>query len=175
MDWRHQRFTPRLTVAVLKGEVEQRRRLEVELLGRWKPNVNGSARFARHLCQRLGRNCTPNWFCREGSKRVRREIGWKSGKNTSSSNETIESCRNLARVASSNACISRLPAALEELAARVPADVKFHWPRSGRSTLSRCCSSPVSDSGRGGRNAGKTCRSHDHHVGTSNPCRTTGP
>jgi two-component system, LuxR family, sensor kinase FixL len=47
--------------------------------------------------------------------------------------ETIETCRNLARGLHPVTLASAgLPAALEELAARVPANVKFHWPHSER-------------------------------------------
>ena len=79
------------------------------------------------------RNCAPKWFSGEESKRVRREIGRKSGRNTVANNrdhrELPQSCERAASITLTSA---GLPAALAELAAKVPAEVKFHWPHSER-------------------------------------------
>src|SRR5947207_13937930 len=63
------------TVAILKGEVEQRRRVAS---GSGNRTSTDRARFARRSWPAPRRNRTPKWFSGEGSKRVRRQIGRKS-------------------------------------------------------------------------------------------------
>src|SRR6266550_3618522 len=97
------------TVAILKDEVEKRRRLEVEFAnGSGNRTSTDRARFARRSMPAPRRDCTPKWFSGERSKRVRREIGRKSGKNTVASNrdhrKLPQSCE---RAAPNHARISR--------------------------------------------------------------------
>src|SRR4030095_5497999 len=61
------------------------------------------------------------------------KLGEKVGKIPSLVTETIGSGRNLARgLHPIPPAYAGLPPALDELAARVPVDVKFHWPHSER-------------------------------------------
>jgi signal transduction histidine kinase len=122
------------TVATLKGEVEQRRRLEVELLTAVETERQRIGQDLHDdLCQRLGAIALLIGSLAKEATALDEKLGEKLGKIPSLVTETIESCRNLARgLHPVTLASSGLPAALEELAARVPADVKFHWPHSER-------------------------------------------
>src|SRR5256886_5609039 len=122
------------TVAILKGEVEQRRRLEVEVLAAVETERQRIGQDLHDdLCQRLGAIALLVGSLAKEVGALDEKLGEKLGKIPSLVTETIASCRNLARGLHPVTLASAgLPAALEELAARVPAAVKFHWPRSKR-------------------------------------------
>jgi signal transduction histidine kinase len=122
------------TVAILKGEVEQRRRLEVELLTAVESERQRIGQDLHDdLCQRLGAIALLGGSLAKEVSALDKKLGEKLGEIPSLITETIGSCRNLARGLHPVTLASAgLPAALEELAARVPADVKFHWPHSER-------------------------------------------
>jgi signal transduction histidine kinase len=122
------------TVAILKGEVEQRRRLEVELLTAVETERQRIGQDLHDdLCQRLGAIALLSGSLAREVSVLNDKLGEKVGKIPSLITETIGSCRNLAKGLHPVTLASAgLPAALEELAARVPADVKFHWPHSER-------------------------------------------
>src|SRR5436309_650798 len=122
------------TVAILKGEVEQRRRLEVELLTAVEAERQRIGQDLHDdLCQRLGAIALLIGSLAKEVIVLDQKVGGKMEKIPSLVTETIESCRNLARGLHPVTLASEgLPAALAELAARVPVDVKFHWPHSER-------------------------------------------
>jgi signal transduction histidine kinase len=122
------------TVAILKDEVEQRRRLEVELLTAVETERQRIGQDLHDdLCQRLGAIALLTGSLAKEASVLDKKLGVKLGKIPSLVTDTIESCRNLARGLHPVTLASAgLPAALEELAARVPADVNFHWPQSER-------------------------------------------
>jgi signal transduction histidine kinase len=122
------------TVAILKGEVEQRRRLEVELLAAVETERQRIGQDLHDdLCQRLGAIALLSGSLAKKVSVLDEKLGGKVGEIPSLISETIGSCRNLARGLHPVTLTSAgLPAALAELAARVPADVKFHWPDSER-------------------------------------------
>jgi len=122
------------TVAILKGEVEQRRRLEVELLTAVESERQRIGQDLHDdLCQRLSAIALLSGSLAKEAKVLDEQLGEKLGRIPSLITETIGSCRNLARGLHPVTLASAgLPAALEELATRIPADVKFHWPHSER-------------------------------------------
>ena len=122
------------TVAILKGEVEQRRRLEVELLTAVESERQRIGQDLHDdLCQRLGAIALLSGSLAKEVSVLDKKLGEKVGEIPSLIAETIGSCRNLARGLHPITLASAgLPAALEELATRIPADVKFHWPHSER-------------------------------------------
>src|SRR6266550_2095369 len=122
------------TVAILKGEIEQRRRLEVELLTAVESERQRIGQDLHDdLCQRLGAIALLIGSLAKEVSALDDKLGGKLGKIPSLVTETIRSCRNLARGLHPVTLASAgLPAALAELAARVPANVKFEWPRSER-------------------------------------------
>jgi len=122
------------TVAVLKGEVEQRRRLEIELLTAVETERQRIGQDLHDdLCQRLGAIALLSGSLAKEVSVLDEKLGGKVGKIPSLVTETIGSCRNLARGLHPITLASAgLPAALAELAARVPVDLKFHWPHSER-------------------------------------------
>jgi signal transduction histidine kinase len=122
------------TVAILKGEVEQRRRLEVELLTAVETERQRIGQDLHDdLCQRLGAIALLSGSLAKEVSVLDENLGGKVEKIPLLVIETIGSCRNLARGLHPITLASAgLPAALAELAARVPADVKFHWPHSER-------------------------------------------
>ena len=122
------------TVAILKDEVEKRRRLEVELLTAVETERQRIGQDLHDdLCQRLGAIALLSGSLAREVSVLDEKLGVKVGKIPSLVTETIGSCRNLARGLHPITLASAgLPAALAELAARVPADVKFHWPHSER-------------------------------------------
>src|SRR5438477_6998232 len=122
------------TVAILKGEVELRRRLEVDLLTAVEVERQRIGQDLHDdLCQRLGAIALLIGSLAKKVSVSDEKLGGKLGKIPSLVTETIGSCRNLARGLHPVTLASAgLPAALQELAARVPVDVKFEWPRSER-------------------------------------------
>ena len=122
------------TVARLKGEVQQRRRLEIELLAAVETERQRIGQDLHDdLCQRLGAIALLSGSLAKKVSVLDEKLGGKVGEIPSLITETIGSCRNLARGLHPVTLTSAgLPAALAELAARVPAEVKFHWPDSER-------------------------------------------
>jgi len=85
------------------------------------------------LCQRLSAIALLSGSLAKEASALDKTLGEKLGKIPSLIVETIGSCRNIARGLHPVTLASAgLPAALEELATRVPVDVKFHWPHSER-------------------------------------------
>src|SRR5437868_5465540 len=122
------------TVAILKGEVEMRRRLEVELLTAVEAERQRIGQDLHDdLCQRLGAIALLIGSLAKQVRVLDQKLGGQVEEIPSLVTETIESCRNLARGLHPVTLASAgLPAALAELAARVPADFKFEWPHSER-------------------------------------------
>lgn len=122
----------------LKNEVRNRRRLEAELL----TAIEGER-------QRIGQDLHDD-LCQELSavallagtvaKRIDPKIDQALRQDAEQIprliSESIVNCRNLARGLHPVTLASKgLPAALEELTVRIPANVKFHWPRTARIPL----------------------------------------
>src|SRR6267378_3828376 len=128
------------TVATLKGEVELRRRLEAELLSAVEAERQRIGQDLHDdLCQRLGAITLLIGSVAKEVSVLDQKLGGKVAKIPRLVTETIESCRNLARGLHPVTLASAgLPAALAELAARVPVDVKFEWPRSERIDFEPC-------------------------------------
>ena len=122
------------TVAILKGEVQQRRRLEVELLTAVETERQRVGQDLHDdLCQRLSAIALLSGSLAKEVSVLDEKLGQKLERIPSLVTETIGSCRNLARGLHPVTLASAgLPAALEELASRIPANVKFHWPHSER-------------------------------------------
>src|ERR1700730_4934055 len=122
------------TVAILKGEVEQRRRLEVELLTALETERQRIGQDLHDdLCQRLGAIALLVGSLAKKISVLDQELGTDVATIPQVITETIEACRNLARgLHPITLAAAGLPAALEELAARIPANIKFHWPRAER-------------------------------------------
>ena len=122
------------TVARLKGEVQQRRRLEIELLAAVETERQRIGQDLHDdLCQCLIAIALLSGSLAKKVSVLDKKLGGKVEEIPSLITETIGSCRNLARGLHPITLTSvGLPAALAELAARVPAEVKFHWPHSER-------------------------------------------
>jgi signal transduction histidine kinase len=97
------------TVAILKGEVEQRRRLEVELLTAVESERQRIGQDLHDdLCQRLGAIALLSGSLAKKVSVLDKKLGEKVGQIPSLITETIGSCRNpCERAASCNACVSR--------------------------------------------------------------------
>jgi signal transduction histidine kinase len=128
------------TIAVLKGEVEQRRRLEIELLAAVETERQRIGQdLPDDLCQRLSAFALLSGSLAKEVSALDEKLGGKLGEIPSLVTETIGSCRNLANgLHPVTLASTSLPAALEELASTVPADVKFTGLIRKGSTLSRC-------------------------------------
>src|SRR5438552_17523176 len=122
------------TVAILKGEVEKRRRLEVELLTAVEAERQRIWQDLHDdLCQRLGAAALLVGSLGKKVSLLDQKLGRKVAEIPRLITDAIESCRDLARGLHPVTLESAgLPAALEELAARVPGDVRFNWPHSER-------------------------------------------
>jgi len=124
-------------IAALRTEMQQRRRLEAELLGA----VEGERQrigqdLHDDLCQRLGATAmmTSAVAVRMASQDSKAAAELRQiAKMTS---DSIEACRLLARGLHPVTLAEKgLPAALEELAERMPPGIKVQWPRGKRITL----------------------------------------
>ena len=122
------------SIASLRREVELRRRLEIELLTAVETERQRIGQDLHDdLCQRLGAIALIGGSLAKEVSAIDQKLGEKLWEIPPLAEETIESCRNLARGLHPVTLASAgLPAALAELAARVPANVKFHWPHSER-------------------------------------------
>jgi len=122
------------TIATLRLEAQQRRRLEGELLTAVEAERQRIGQDLHDdLCQRLGAIALLLASLAKKISVLDQKLGANVAEIPQLLTETIEACRNLARGLHPVTLASAgLPAALEELAARIPANVKFHWPRSER-------------------------------------------
>jgi two-component system sensor kinase FixL len=122
----------------LKNEVRNRRRLEAQLLTAVDAERQRIGQDLHDdLCQHLGATAliAASLGKRINSKRDP-ELSRDLAKIPALITEAIENCRNLARGLHPVTLASKgLPAALEELTVRVPANVKFRWPRTERISL----------------------------------------
>jgi len=122
------------TVAALKREIELRRGLEVELLTAVEAERQRIGQDLHDdLCQQLGAAALLVGSVAERVSALDQKLGEKVAKVPQVITDAIESCRNLARgLHPVTLAAEGLPAALQELAARVPGHVKFTWPHSKR-------------------------------------------
>jgi two-component system, LuxR family, sensor kinase FixL len=121
-------------MAALGREVELRRQLEAELLTAVEAERERIGQDLHDdLCQRLGAIALLVGSLAREVDVLAPKLGERLREIPELVTDTIESCRNLARGLHPVTLASAgLPGALEELAARVPGDVKFHWPHSER-------------------------------------------
>lgn len=129
----------RLTAAIetLKSEVQHRRRLEAELLNAVE---NERQRIGQDLhddlCQRLGATALLTQSLVKQVAMKDSHLARELAKIPRLINDTIEGCRDLARGLHPITLASKgLPAALQELAARMPKGIKFRWPTGARIAL----------------------------------------
>jgi two-component system sensor kinase FixL len=122
------------TVATLKREIVLRRGLEVELLAAVEAERQRIGQDLHDdLCQRLGAVALLVGSFAERVSALDPKLGKKLGEIPEAITNAIESCRNLARgLHPVTLAEAGLPAALQELAARVPGNVKFSWPHTDR-------------------------------------------
>jgi two-component system, LuxR family, sensor kinase FixL len=121
-------------IATLKREIQLRRDLEAELLMAVESERQRIGQDLHDdLCQRLGATTLLVGSLANQIDVLDKKLGEKVRSIAPLMTETIESCRNLARGLHPITLTSAgLPAALAELADRVPGGVKFEWPRSER-------------------------------------------
>jgi signal transduction histidine kinase len=126
----------RLSAAVeaLKKEAEARKRLENELLSAIESERQRIGQDLHDdLCQRLGAAALLIGSLTKEIVKLDPVLGGRVGEVPDVITEAIATCRNLARGLHPVTLASAgLPSALQELADRVPADVKFTWPRKER-------------------------------------------
>jgi two-component system sensor kinase FixL len=122
------------TVTTLRREIELRRGLEIELLTAVEAERQRIGQDLHDdLCQRLGAVSLLLGSLAGKASALDRNLGKKLGEIPRAITDAIESCRNLARgLHPVTLAEAGLPAALQELAARVPGNVKFSWPHSKR-------------------------------------------
>jgi two-component system sensor kinase FixL len=122
------------TIATLKHEIQLRRDLEVELLTAVEAERQRIGQDLHDdLCQRLGAAALLVGTLGKKVSALDQKLGRKVAEIPRLITDAIESCRDLARGLHPVTLESAgLPAALEELAARVPGDVRFNWPHSER-------------------------------------------
>lgn len=124
-------------VVTLQSEVRQRKRLEAELL---KAVETERERIGQDLhddlCQRLGATAMMTSVIAAQISRKDRALGKQLRDIATLINDTIESCRSLARGLHPITLAAKgLPAALDELAERMPVGINFRWPRGRRIIL----------------------------------------
>ncbi len=123
------------SLKALRNEVRNRTRLEGQLLTAIESERQRIGQDLHDdLCQHLGATAL---MAGSLAKRINPENDPELARDLARIpqliNDAIQSCRNLARGLHPVTLSSKgLPAALEELAARVPLDVKFQWPRTER-------------------------------------------
>lgn len=129
----------RLTAAIttLKSEVRHRRRLEAELLTAVDVERQRIGQDLHdHLCQQLGATALLVGSLVKRISLKDAELAQELAQVPKFINATIDSCRDLARgLHPITLASSGLPAALEELAARMPLGIKFRWPQGKRILL----------------------------------------
>lgn len=121
-------------LSTLKSESRRRQQLEAELLEAVETERERIGRDLHDdLCQRLGAAAIMTAVV---AKRVARQdaaLGEELEKIPKLINDTIESCRTLARgLHPTTLSADGLPGALDELASRMPAGIKFGWPEGER-------------------------------------------
>jgi signal transduction histidine kinase len=124
-------------ITILKSEVRQRRRLEVQLLKAVEAERERIGQDLHDdLCQRLGGMALLTASLARRISRKDEELGRELAQIPGLINETIESCRDLARGLHPITLASAgLPAALKELATRMPIGIKLRWPHGERIPL----------------------------------------
>lgn len=124
-------------LVTLRGEVKQRRRLEAELLTAVETERQRIGQDLHDdLCQRLGATAIMTSVIATRIAQKDSGSGAELQKVAQLINDTIESCRLLARGLHPVTLASKgLPAALDELAERMPMGINFRWPRGQRITI----------------------------------------
>jgi signal transduction histidine kinase len=124
-------------VTALKKEVALRRDLEVELLTAVETERQRIGQDLHDdLCQRLSATAMLLGSVARKVNALDPKLGQEMSGFPQLINDTIESCRNIARGLHPVTLASAgLPAAFEELGTRVPMDIKFEWPHTGRIEL----------------------------------------
>lgn len=122
------------TISTLKREIELRRGIEVELLTAVETERQRIGQDLHDdLCQRLGATALLLGSLAKKISALDPGLAEQMAQVPKQLNETIESCRNIARGLHPVTLHSEgLPAALQELASRVPAGVHFEWPHTKR-------------------------------------------
>jgi signal transduction histidine kinase len=125
------------TLATLKSEVSQRRRLEAELLTVLEAERQRIGQDLHDdLCQQLAAAALTSSVIAKQIRHQNPEMSAELDKLPKLLNDTIESCRTIVRGLHPITLGAKgLPAALEELASRMPNKVKFVWPRGDRINL----------------------------------------
>jgi signal transduction histidine kinase len=121
-------------VATLQSEVRQRKRLEAELLRAVETERERIGQDLHDdLCQRLGATAMMTSVIAERIGHKDKASGKQLRDIANLINDTIESCRSLARGLHPITLAQKgLPAALDELAERMPVGIKFRWPQGRR-------------------------------------------
>ncbi len=124
-------------VNALRDEVVQRRKLEAKLLTAVEEERQRIGQDLHDdLCQRLGAAALLTSSLVKQIKVAEPHLRAELEKIPGLINDTIESCRDLARGLHPVTLADKgLPAALEELASRVPRGIKFNWSHSARIAL----------------------------------------
>jgi two-component system sensor kinase FixL len=121
-------------LAAIKSEVRQRRRLEVQLLTAIETERQRIGQDLHDdLCQRLGGMALLVGSLAKQVTIKERGLGAKLSEIPPLINATIDSCRDLARgLHPITLSAAGLPAALKELAERMPVNIQFVWPEGKR-------------------------------------------
>lgn len=124
-------------LSTLRSEVRQRRRLEAELLTAVETERERIGQDLHDdLCQRLGATAIMISVIATRIGQKEPAIGMELQEIAKLINDTIESCRVLARGLHPVTLATKgLPAALDELAERMPVGIVFRWPRGKRIEL----------------------------------------
>ncbi len=124
-------------LSALRSEVRQRRELEAELLMAVETERQRIGQDLHDdLCQRLGATAMMTSVIATRIAGKDRQSGAELQKIASLINGTIESCRLLSRgLHPVTLAANGLPAALDELAERMPDGINFRWPRGKRIEL----------------------------------------
>ena len=124
-------------VATLQSEVQQRKRLEAELLTAVETERERIGQDLHDdLCQRLSGTAMMISVIATRVGHKNSALGKQLLEIASLINDTIESCRLLARGLHPITLASKgLPAALDELAERMPVGINFRWPSGRRISL----------------------------------------
>ena len=121
-------------LSILKSEVQQRRRLETDLLNAVEAERERIGQDLHDdLCQRLGATAIMISVIATRVGQIESAIGTELQEIAKLINDTIESCRVLARGLHPVTLVTKgLPAALDELAERMPEGIVFRWPHGKR-------------------------------------------
>lgn len=124
-------------LATLKSEVRLRRRLEAELLTAVESERQRIGQDLHdELCQHLGATALMTSVIATRVERKDSRTGAELQKISRLINDTIDSCRLIARGLHPVTLATKgLPAAFDELAERMPIGINFRWPRGARIPL----------------------------------------